>query len=89
VELPVSIPLDADKKPPEPWAISPTPLPKPVVLAKFGDRLLAWRLSADASWFVLAEGASQAEHLHLEVIGDTVWAIWADPVIGIQYKIIP
>lgn len=89
MELPLSITLDTDKRPPELWAIPPTPLPEPVVLAKFGRRLLAWLPSADPRWFVLAMGASQADHLHLELIGDTVWAIWADAAKGIQYKVVP
>jgi hypothetical protein len=89
VEFPLSIPLDVNNQPPMNWALTPMPMSEPVVLAKFGYRLLAWRLSADSRWFVLAEGASQADHLQLEVIGDTVWAIWADPAIGIQYKAIP
>jgi hypothetical protein len=88
-EFPLSIPLDAKKQPPSNWALTPTPMSEPVVIAKFGRRLLAWRPSADARWFDLAMGASQADHLHLEVIGDTVWAIWADVAKGIQYKVVP
>jgi hypothetical protein len=89
MEFSLSIPLDVNKQPPSNWALTPTPMSEPVVIAKFGRRLLAWRPSADPRWFVLAMGASQADHLHLELIGDTVWAIWADAAKGIQYKVVP
>jgi len=89
LEYPFSVPTDVKRRPPTEWALSPTPLSEPVVLAKFGDQLLARRLSAGNQFFVLADGASQATHLRLEVVSDEVWAIWADPTTGIQYKKVP
>lgn len=85
-----AVPNDLNKKRPTAWAIASKPLPDPIVLAKVGDRLMVRRAADGSEWSTLGMNALAVEHLQLEVIGDqAVWAIWADPAAGIQYKMIP
>jgi len=69
------------------WTIAPRPLAVPVVLVKFGDKIMARRLDESSSWVTVATETSGAKNLRLEVIGTgALWAIWIDPAIGIQYR---
>lgn len=80
-------PADDNRQRPAVWALAPTPVANPAVLAKLGDRLVV-RRAAGGGWKTFAEGAGRAEHLRLEVIAEKVWAVWADPVTGITYKLV-
>jgi len=83
-------PKTPDEARPTDWTITATPLDDPAVLVKLGDNLLVRRLAAGSGWSTLAEHASSITSLRLVVLGDaSVWAIWADPVAGIRYCIVP
>jgi hypothetical protein len=76
---------DQNGQRPTAWALAPTPQPSPVVLAKLGDKLLVCR-AASGAWQTLAEKAAQAAPLRLEVVGGQVWAVWAEPSTGLNFK---
>jgi hypothetical protein len=80
-------PMEENKQRPTEWAIPATPLDNPLVLAKLGNKLLM-RRAAGGGWRTLAEGAAEAAHLRLEVVGDQTWAVWADAASGLNYKLI-
>lgn len=86
------IPDDPDPGHPEvtttAWTLPSTPIPDPVILAEAGGRLLFRRASSGDRWSVLSETASKADHRRLEVLGGQVWAIWADPDHGLQYRLL-
>jgi hypothetical protein len=68
------------------WAITPQSVPVPMVMMKFGNRLMARAVADGAEWIMVADDAADAEYIHLEVLGDgRVWAVWADPRIGLRY----
>ena len=74
---------------PSMWAIAPHPLPDPPVLALLGDRLVVRRSASAAGWTTLADNARGVRQLRLEVVAGRVWAIWADPDRGLQYRPVP
>lgn len=79
-------PVTPDKKRPSAWALAQHTLVNPPVLAKSGDKLMARRAGGNSPWVTVAENAAQADHLRLEVVDDQVWAIWSDPVTGINFR---
>ena len=80
------MPPTPDKALPTAYALAPVPLPDPPVLAKVGDKVVL-RTAGGTEWATLAEGAPKAEHLRLEVLrSGAVWAVWADPDRGLQFK---
>jgi hypothetical protein len=87
-EWTLTAPKDPEgKMSPSDWTITPGLKGVPVVLARFGDRLMIHRLSEGSQWGTLAENAAQARHLRLEVLRiGALWAIWDDPAYGIQYR---
>ena len=79
----------SSKRLPSAWTMASGHTPDPTVLVKLGDKLMFRQRSGNpVSWSDLAEHASLAEYLRLETVGHQLWAIWADPSAGIQFKIV-
>jgi hypothetical protein len=89
IEYKFSISPDSTGKTFSHWTLCPRPLQRPLVVAKLGDRIIGRRLEEGASVFTIADDSAGAEHLHLEAVGEDLWAIWADPKKGIQYRQVP
>jgi len=87
-----SFPIQAGPGIPSPtgWALSPEPQATPTVLAKVGEEIVAWALAdGQVRRMVLADESAQATHLRLEVVGEELWAIWADPASGLRHRKVP
>jgi hypothetical protein len=70
---------------PSAWALVAKPLAEPVLLARFGDQLMIRRAGEGKQWAVMAEHATGAENLRLEVAEPAaVWAFWTDQSKGVQ-----
>ena len=87
-----SFPVQAGPGIPSPtgWALSPEPQAMPTVLAKVGEEIVAWALAdGKVRRMVLADESARATHLRLEMVGEELWAIWADPASGLRHRKVP
>ncbi len=83
-------PAERTGETPTAYTLLRAPVADPPVLAKLGATVLLCRVASGGGWVPLAENAPRADHLRLETIKDgSIWAIWADPDLGIQYKRLP
>jgi hypothetical protein len=70
---------------PSAWSLAAAACDTPVVLARLGSDISAWHAATHPGWSRVASGAGDVDHLHLVALGGVHWAIWADPVEGLQY----
>lgn len=84
-----TIKVDLHGNQPEQWAISPAGYPEPIVVVKFGNRILAKKFGANSQNFILSEQAEHVHHLQLTQVGEAIWLLWSDDSDGVHYKKLP